>query len=885
MAGRISGQWQVFTFILILSLSGLAFAQDFQAGLNYLSISQNTDGTWGSSARTDYRDTSTVLGAFRHFGRTDSTYSRGVNGLLSLSANNNDSRARKLGTQVAASLNADTTLNELLAFQNPEILNPLIPGFPGRGWGVAPGFGTSTIDTAIVLRALGVAGKTPGLTIIEETVAASQSSPQHPFQLPAGSTNFFLKVREVSGLARFILTLPDSSSIFADVDVTDTPLNIGPLPLTSGQWKLLVENLTGNAITYSAEVGFTDANSFDAFELTTAFSYLGMAQNTDGGWGIIQGEDSHLMITAEVLRTLATSNVFIGPSALSSGTQWLLQHQNPDGGFSSVPNASNVNESTLAMLAVGLADQSQSLSSVAGFLTNLQMSDGSWNGDPYLTASAMQALSLLDTVTAPEITTNGGGGIGANFVTDLSEIVISGRLALGIVDVLVNVPNAFVEIDTSNGTFRITLSLNEGLNQIVLTSIDGFGRLANQTGIDITRDSTLSGQEILVEEGLNVIGLRLDPANPVGAIGLLEMLGPQAIQVERLDASSGIYEKVARNGSGFVGADFPLAGLDGLLIRCESDHSANSTLAFSSTCPLNTRLVGRFRQNPQIDLVKGMNVITVPDPPVAIGPPNHPPNSAFTAFELLQAIGTEPIVSAVQRLDGVTGRFETAVYRNGTVVGTPFPIEPGIGYFVSMHTDYPGFVVPQGVFVSVQISSPANGSTVNGSPIVVSGTVSGEQPISVDVNGIPALVSGFDFDATVPLNPGANIINVVATDNAGRTGSSSISVTLNAIDFVIPSGGTVSSTRTFTADSSVLDQAISYSQTVHNQPVGVNYRTPSLQRISPTEVEVTFEIEATASSIPGIYQFQVEYELFDSNSNPVGPLTGNIFDFRIEVTP
>ena len=45
------------------------------------------------------------------------------------------------------------------------------------------------------------------------------------------------------------------------------------------------------------------------------------------------------------------------------------------------------------------------------------------------------------------------------------------------------------------------------------------------------------------------------------------------------------------------------------------------------------------------------------------------------------------------------------------------------------------------------------------------------------------------------------------------------------------------------------------------------------------------EIDAAPGAAPATYDFQVEYGLLDAGSNPLGPLTGNVFDFRVEVTP
>ena len=81
---------------------------------------------------------------------------------------------------------------------------------------------------------------------------------------------------------------------------------------------------------------------------------------------------------------------------------------------------------------------------------------------------------------------------------------------------------------------------------------------------------------------------------------------------------------------------------------------------------------------------------------------------------------------------------------------------------------------------SVAINSPTDGTTVNSSPITVTGTItealSGVESVSCNDTG--ASLSGSSFTCDLDLTDGANAILVQASDVAGNTGSSSISVTL-----------------------------------------------------------------------------------------------------------
>jgi hypothetical protein len=80
---------------------------------------------------------------------------------------------------------------------------------------------------------------------------------------------------------------------------------------------------------------------------------------------------------------------------------------------------------------------------------------------------------------------------------------------------------------------------------------------------------------------------------------------------------------------------------------------------------------------------------------------------------------------------------------------------------------------------TLTIASPANGATVIASPITVSGTATDTGALtSLTVNGQTVSVgAGGAWSANVTLNPGANTIKAIATDQAGFSVEKSVSVT------------------------------------------------------------------------------------------------------------
>lgn len=565
-------------------------------GIDYLVASQNGSGLWGDPARTQTRDSAAAVEALALYGQNNSAVGLGISGLYSQSTRNNDEAARKTVVLAGQGYDVSSLLTDLLASQGAAVQDSTALGYPGRGWGLASGFGNSTIDTALVLRALTAGARGAGLCSFRETVPAGSTTPPHAVSVPAGGNSFILRVRNVTGATlRFLLTPPGGGGdYYVDVNPRTTVVDIVGYPYLPGTWYLKAQNSSGSGASYIAEVGFNDASGFDSFRFTSALTYLALAQNADGGWGIAAGEDSHLMITAEVLRTLAAcGNNFFGPQVLNAGAAWLLTRQNVDGGFSSEAGTSNGHETSLAVLAIRAANPSASLGTAVAYLKGAQLPDGSWANDPYQTALAAQALRA-----GPVVTTIPGQSVVA--------------------------PAPFAPINLDNFVS--------------------------------------------------------DPIYP----------GDQLIWT-----------------------------------------------------------------------VSGNTVLSV----------------------------------------SIANRVATITY-------------------------------PPATTVSEQLT-------------------------------------------------------FTATDPDGLSGSSiaTFSVVYQAADYTIARGGSATGSRNFSGAQAVLDQAAYYTETQHNMPAGVTYTTTGVSRISATEMKINFQISVGLAAATGVQQFQVEYGLLDASNNPLGPLSGNIFNFSILVTP
>lgn len=84
-----------------------------------------------------------------------------------------------------------------------------------------------------------------------------------------------------------------------------------------------------------------------------------------------------------------------------------------------------------------------------------------------------------------------------------------------------------------------------------------------------------------------------------------------------------------------------------------------------------------------VDLEQGFNLVSFGD--VTGG-------SGQTAFDLLQDIGDETVVSSIQRFNSDTGSFDTTAYdANGQPIGVDFPIVSGEGYIIYMKQEVSDF--------------------------------------------------------------------------------------------------------------------------------------------------------------------------------------------------
>lgn len=125
--------------------------------------------------------------------------------------------------------------------------------------------------------------------------------------------------------------------------------------------------------------------------LSRAIEYLKSKQNVDGGWGT-EDEGSSIQATANVLSDFNKYRTnYPLDASIAQGVAWLIQRQNPDGGFGNSP--STIYDTALVGLTLKEFDGSrEAVGRALNYILNLQSADGSWYGSPYQTAMAVDAI-------------------------------------------------------------------------------------------------------------------------------------------------------------------------------------------------------------------------------------------------------------------------------------------------------------------------------------------------------------------------------------------------------------------------------------------------------------------------------------------------------------
>ena len=227
--------------------------------------------------------------------------------------------------------------------------------------------------------------------------------------------------------------------------------------------------------------------------------------------------------------------------------------------------------------------------------------------------------------------------------------------------------------DYSNGTLKYTGNIS---GTWMIETVDGSGdvggfvSITGDSGGDVhisyydqthgdLRYAVKKGVETL-KKGFNFIGAPTSSSHIPDAHTFLASIPGKEKSVSRViryDQSTGQAQEAFFNPNGSMGGtNFTITAGEGLIVYALKDTEFELP---NDTCP-------------QFDLKAGTNWAGTPCKP-----------THATAFSMLGAIGSDNAIS-IQQFNPDTGRFETAGFRNGVIVGVDFPLLPGKGYFVHM---------------------------------------------------------------------------------------------------------------------------------------------------------------------------------------------------------
>lgn len=164
-----------------------------------------------------------------------------------------------------------------------------------------------------------------------------------------------------------------------------------------------------------------------------------------------------------------------------------------------------------------------------------------------------------------------------------------------------------------------------------------------------------------------------------------------------------------------------------------------------------------------------------------------PVDGAVVTASTVTLQGTVDDPGAAIILDGVGQVPNTSADGGSLYFRIPVTLQPGINTFTLTAIDRAGNSTQQKLqfaysAISVAISSPANGSTIQGRSVLVTGTYLGGANTGVTVNNIIAAKDGDRFYAEVPLQAGENTLTVTGTMPGGSAATQKVVVVSTGTD-------------------------------------------------------------------------------------------------------
>ncbi|HNB42929.1 MAG TPA: putative Ig domain-containing protein [Pseudomonadales bacterium] len=394
--------------LLLVTVPGHATLDDARAkGIKWLLQNQRGDGSFAGMRGLNMQSTSAAVEAMQTAGLARSPhYGRALTWLANASGDSLDSRAWQVAALTAAGRDAVAIATRIRDERSNGVASAGSITGSVVAWGAYPGYGASTIDTALgygALRGAGVgyAGDTTDLTITALCII-----------LPA--------------------------------QLASSPW--------SGAWP---QALPQNGQPAHAAAGSLTATTVMLHELK-------------------KQRQASRFLSGSVCGKSSPSAV---DGAMTSARSWLIAQANGDGGFAernpqsgaleaSTPLATAMAIRALAPFAAeGDAVAATALGNARAWLDAQQSGDGSWRGDPLVTA---RVLAALPAATGAQLTDSDQDG-----VTDTIEQQLGTQIMVADAQAWLD-PNANAVPGVTTTSFRVLANLNEAFSYSV-TAVGGSG--------------------------------------------------------------------------------------------------------------------------------------------------------------------------------------------------------------------------------------------------------------------------------------------------------------------------------------------------------------------------------------------------------------------------
>ena len=369
------------------------------AGVQWLKNNQNPSGSWGGA--WEFADTTDAVCALREVAPDCNETAEGAQWLAGADAANYEFLARQIIALAGLSEHEWGTsllVDELVAARNESEWDDTLPNWPEGGWGLAAGYETDCMTTAIALMALKAGGLAGGMAVQDASLIAGEHV-TYVFDVPADALKIRVNIDALSGGPIQVRLQEGSEPPFYGMSyfpISSAPAYIvypdSGIGFTPGENYLRIDSPTA-ATTFSLTVSY-ETPDWDTRTLGEAMAYLDESQNMDGGWGLQRGVTTDLYTTVHTILTLQDYSHYGRVSELADGLAYLRSMQLIDGSFG-YEGIGSVVETALAGLALMTDDEypfETDTLDVISYLVSMQWPDGSWNGNPYDTAVAMLAL-------------------------------------------------------------------------------------------------------------------------------------------------------------------------------------------------------------------------------------------------------------------------------------------------------------------------------------------------------------------------------------------------------------------------------------------------------------------------------------------------------------